>query len=396
LPEVGLLALVPEAWGGMWLSRHQLLTRLTRYFNVLWCNPPRHWRDAWSGLRVTERNADPTRPPSHGFTIYDHAAWYPRFYGNSPWQRFTAAGRLRDAHRVLKNLGCSQQILYVWLPDYADALDLAPHDVSCYHIVDEYSFSDVETPLSDVERRLIERVDQVFIHSPALWEKKGRINPRTDYVTNGVDFAAFAAPSAEPADLAAVPHPRIGYIGRLKSQLDWELLHHIARERPAWSLVLVGPTGHMGEAAATARAVLDLPNVHHLGNKALRDIPAYTRHMDVCVLCYARTDYTKYIFPLKLHEYLASGKPVVGSDIRSLHEFANVVRIAHSPDEWVSAIEEALTPAMQTPERVAERQRVARAFDWDVLAERIAMILCERLGPEYAQRLRVASEGGAA
>jgi glycosyltransferase involved in cell wall biosynthesis len=187
----------------------------------------------------------------------------------------------------------------------------------------------------------------------------------------------------------------VGYIGRLKSQLDWGLLDQIARRRPDWSLVLVGPIGHMGESDALARAVLGLPNVHYLGNKSVGDIPAYTRHMDACLLCYARTDYTKYIFPLKLHEYLASGKPVVGSDIRSLHEFTQVVRIARTTDEWVDAIAEALSPAMHSAERIAERQAVARAYDWDALAERVAGIVCERLGPEYAQRLQRATGGDA-
>jgi glycosyltransferase involved in cell wall biosynthesis len=379
----------------MWLSRHQLLTRLSRYFHVVWCNPARPWRDVWSGSAATLRNPDPTPPPANGFTVYEPDRSIPLFHRPGVLRRATAAARLKRARAVLERAGCSRVVLYVWLPDYAEALDLVDHDVSVYHIVDEYSFSDVETPLSGAERRLIERADQVIVHSPALREKKGGINPHTAYVTNGVDFASFAAASAEPADLAAVPHPRVGYIGRLKSQLDWGLLDQIARRRPDWSLVLVGPIGHMGESDVLARTVMELPNVHYLGNKAVGDIPAYTRHMDACLLCYARTDYTKYIFPLKLHEYLASGKPVVGADIRSLHEFSHVVRIAHGVDDWVDAIGEALVPAMHSPERIAERQAVARAYDWDVLAERVAGIVCERLGPEYAHRLRATTGGDA-
>jgi hypothetical protein len=54
----------------------------------------------------------------------------------------------------------------------AHVLDDATCDLSCYHIVDEYSFSTTEQPLDQVEVELIRRVDQVFIHSPALLEKK--------------------------------------------------------------------------------------------------------------------------------------------------------------------------------------------------------------------------------
>jgi glycosyltransferase involved in cell wall biosynthesis len=291
----------------------------------------------------------------------------------------------------LERAGCRRVVLYLWLPEYAGALDLVAHDVSCYHIVDEYSFSDVEKPLDDAERRLIARVDQVIIHSPALLEKKGKINPHTSHVPNGVDYAAFAAPHDAPADMARVPHPRIGYVGRIKSQLDWTTLVAMARRRPDWSLVLVGPVGHMGEHEGQKTELFSLPNVHYLGNRSVGEIPAYTAHMDVCLLCYALTDYTKYIFPLKLHEYLAAGKPVVGSDIRSLRDFTDVVRIARSPDEWCAAVEASLSPADNAPERVEERRRVARAYDWNELTARVAGLLCDRLGPEVAGRFRALS-----
>jgi glycosyltransferase involved in cell wall biosynthesis len=383
-PEVGVIAVVAEPWGGMWLSRHQILTRLSDYFNVVWVNPARPWRHAFSPPRIN--NPDPAPPPARHFTVYNHPAWLPKFYRPAALGRVTEQKRLREARRILEAAGCRKIVLYVWQPRFARAVDAIDHDVSCYHIADEYSFAEVEHPVSAAERRLIERVDQVIVHSPALMEKKGKLNPRTAFITNGVDYDAFANPAAEPADLAAVARPRIGYVGRLKSQLDWDTLGEIARRQPAWQVVLVGPVGHMGEHERKRSALLAMPNVHYLGNKSVRDIPAYVQHMDVCLLCYALTDYTRYIVPLKLHEYLATGLPVVGSDIRTLREFDHVVRIAHSTDEWCQAIAAALEPSERTPARMEERRRVAREYDWDRLTGRIAGLLCERLGDDYARR----------
>jgi len=383
--DVGVVALVPERWGGMWLSRHQILTRLSRYFHVVWHNPARSWRHSLvPAARFS--HADPTAPPPSGFSIYDHEAWLPLFYRPGVLSRATERARLRHSRRLLEQAGCRRILLYVWQPTFADALDLLDHDVSCYHIADEYSFSEVEHDIPPQERRLIERVDQVFIHSPALMEKKGHINPHTAYITNGVDYAAFAGEVAEPADLALIPRPRIGYIGRIKSQLDWAALLGIARRRPEWSLVLVGPIGHMGEFGAAKDELFALPNVHYLGNRSVGEIPSYTRHMDVCLLSYALTDYTRYIFPLKLHEYLASGRPVVGSDIRTLREFDGVVRIAHDLDGWCGAIDAALAPEERSLERVEERRRVARLYDWNTITHRIAGILCDRIGGDAPAR----------
>ena len=387
LADVGVVALVPEPWGGMWLSRHQILTRLARYVHVVWHNPPRSWRRLSRPLR----NADPTLPPATGFEIYEHEPWLPKFYRPRALDRATERARLLRSRRMLEKAGCRRVIAYLWRPEFGGALDLLPHDLSCYHIADEYSFLEDEHPIPADEHALIERVDQVFIHSPALMEKKGRINPNTAYVTNGVDYAAFATPAPEPADLASIPRPRIGYVGRIKSQMDWKTLIGIARRRPDWSLVLVGPIGHMGRFAADQAELFRLPNVHYLGNRSVREVPGYIQHMDVCLLCYALTDYTRYIFPLKLHEYLASGRPVVGSDIRTLRDFSSTVRIAYGLDDWVAAIDASLSPAEHTRERIEERRRVARAYDWNLLAGRIADILCERLGGDAAERLRAAT-----
>jgi glycosyltransferase involved in cell wall biosynthesis len=388
LADVGVLALVPEPWGGMWLSRHQVLTRLSQYFHVVWHNPPRSWRKR--AHRIT--HADPTPPPATGFEIYDHEPWLPKFYKPRALDRLTEQARLVRSRRLLEKAGCRRVVAYLWRPEFVSSLDLFAHDLSCYHIADEYSFADIEHPIPDDERTLIERVDQVFVHSPALLEKKGNINPNTAYVTNGVDYEAFATPAREPADLAAIPRPRIGYVGRIKSQIDWKTLIGIARRRPDWSLVLVGPIGHIGKHAADKAELFALPNVHYLGNRSVREVPAYIQHMDACLLCYALTDYTRYIFPLKLHEYLASGRPVVGSDIRTLRDFQSTVRIAHNVDEWVADIEVALSPEEKTRERIEARRRVAREYDWNTITARIAGILCDRLGGDAPERFRAALE----
>jgi len=371
----------------MWLSRHQVLTRLARYFHVVWYNPPLPWRHERRPLT----HADPTPPPASGFTVYNPEAWLPKFYRPRALDRATEQARLRRSRRLLEKAGCRRVVAYVWQPAFAPALDLVAHDVSCYHIADEYSFLDVEHPIPAEERHLIERVDQVFVHSPALMEKKGHINPHTAYVTNGVDYAAFAAEAREPADLAVIPHPRIGYVGRIKSQMDWDTLIEIARRHPEWSLVLVGPIGHMGDYEAKKSQLFSMKNVHYLGNRSVREVPAYMRHMDVCLLCYALTDYTRYIFPLKLHEYLASGRPVVGSDIRTLRDFSASIRIAHSTDEWSSAIAASLSPEERSQERIEARQRVARQFDWNTITQRIAGILCDRLGGDAPVRFAAAT-----
>ena len=95
---------------------------------------------------------------------------------------------------------------------------------------------------------------------------------------------------------------------------------------------------------------------------------------------YVLDGYTKYIYPLKLHEYLASGNPVVSSPIPSLQEFKEVVLLANGPQEWSGMLARALSSQENTSERRAARQEVAARYDWDLLVEKLARTLARRLG----------------
>jgi hypothetical protein len=392
LPDVGVLALVPEPWSVVWQLRHQILRRLARYFHVVWANPPLEWRATLNGpsRRPAEHHAHPP-----GFHVHPAQVWLPKFYRPSWLSSLTSRLRLEQARAVLTRAGCDAILLSLWRPEFADAVRHLPAFPSCYHIDDEYSFSDVEVPLSEQERTLITHVDQVFVSSPRLRLKKGGLNRHTAYVPNGVDYPAYATAHPEPDDLAAIPRPRIGYSGVLKSQLDWPLLFRLTELRPDWSFVFVGPIQQDPKVLTAVQRLAARPNVHLLGCKPAYQLPPYPQHFDVCVMPYRVTDYTRYIYPLKLHEYLASGRPVVGVPIPSLERFADVVTLARDAEGWTAALDAALTAAANSPEREAARRAVARAHDWEGLVRHMALVLAERLGPPYVRRLNAALERGA-
>lgn len=370
--DVGVIALVPDSWGDPWMVRHQLLARLARHFEVVWVERSLGWRDYW--LRGKSGREDMQRVSSDipGFTLYDPGRWLPDVFNPRALGAWLRSERVRRARRILERKGCRYIVLYLWRPEFDWALEVAQADFSCYHIDDEYQFSLTDQPNDPREVALMQRVDHVIIHSPRLLEKKGGINPSTACVPNGVDYAAYSTPAPEPADLAAIPHPRLGYVGVIKTQLDFALLDHLAERHPEWSLVLVGPRGYVGEKAQLLDRLAARANVHLLGNRQLAQLPSYTQHMDVCLMCYEVNDYTNNIYPLKLHEYLAAGRPVVSTPIRSVQSFAHVVSLASNPQEWERELGKALTPAANAPAAIAARRRVAEEHDWDRLASRIA------------------------
>jgi hypothetical protein len=191
VPDVGVLALVPDTWGGPWQPRHHVLTRLANVFPVVWVNPAPYWRSLLPGTPSDDWDFDFDGATPPGFRTYTPAAWLPEVYRPPVLARWMRRELLRRARRMLARHGCRKTVLYLWRPEHARALDLVEHDLTCYHIDDEYTFSPIEQPLAAPEAALIRRVDQVFIHSQGLLDKKGHLNPRTRFVPNGVDYDRY-------------------------------------------------------------------------------------------------------------------------------------------------------------------------------------------------------------
>jgi glycosyltransferase involved in cell wall biosynthesis len=372
--SLGVIAVVPDAWNDIVMPRHQVLKRLAQHFPVVWVEPARNWREYWRPRSPRFLAPASWSTPLPSLDVLTPGWLHPRF-DRSPWlKRTSIRSRLSVARRRLIDRGARKIVLYLWRDEFVDALDLVAHDFSCYHIDDEYSFSDQSQPNSERELTMLRRVDQVIVHSPGLMEKKGHVNPRTALICNGVDYESYVADYVEPADIAAIARPRIGYSGVIKKQLDLGLIARLARERPNHSFVLVGPVLNVSGKERELAELKRLPNVHMLGKKPAEMLPAYVRYFDVCLMCYELNDYTRYIYPMKLNEYLATGLPVISSPIDSVLAFKDVVSVAGSDAEWLAAIDGGLKASMRAEKAIADRRTVAQSNDWNVLVNEIAQL----------------------
>src|SRR5690606_38771184 len=110
---------------------------------------------------------------------------------------------------------------------------------------------------------------------------------------------------AEHASLAGIPRPRIGYFGLIDERSDQELIAALAERMPDHSFVLAGPV------ATAVQRLAALRNVHFTGAIPYAELPALAHGLDVLFLPYGLNAFTRTLSPLKLLEYLATGKPVV-------------------------------------------------------------------------------------
>jgi len=219
-----------------------------------------------------------------------------------------------------------------------------------------------------IEPALMKKADLIVANSTYLAEIGKRYNPHSYYVGQGCDVTLFDKKLIKelPGDMKPIKKPIIGYIGVLYTlRLDIDVLVHIAKSRPDWSLVLVGPE----DEAFKASELHQIDNVHFLGSKKMEELPSYLYGFDVAINPQKLNEVTIGNYPRKIDEYLAMGKPTVATKTKAMEVFEKWVYLANNKEEYVELIEKALKK--NTPEKEAERERVARSHTWDANAEAI-------------------------
>ncbi|HHB91260.1 MAG TPA: glycosyltransferase family 1 protein, partial [Anaerolineae bacterium] len=363
---------------------HQIMTRLARRNRVLFVEPTPYLRPVMAEVRKRGLRALGERvffAPQENLWVYRTPNRYP-ISGKPLLQQLTFALRKRHLRAILARLGMKRPILWIFRYDLGEMVGHLDEKLVIYHAVDEYAGyvlaeSDPQRHVRAqrvraMEQHLLQRADIVFVSAATLLEAKRRWNPNTFFVPNGVDYHHFAQPPARlPADIASLPPPRIGYAGAINEKLDLSLLAALARQRPDWSLVLVGPI--LFKRADALTALRALPNVHFLGRKPLAELPAYMHSFDVSLMPYAHNLWTENINPLKLYEYLATGRPIVSTDIPAVRDFRDVIRIADNREAFLQAVEEALIH--DRAEDAQRRQAIARQHTWDQRVETLSSII---------------------
>lgn len=293
----------------------------------------------------------------------------------------------RQVAGAARRLGFEAPMAWVYNPMTVDWLDALSPSAVLYHCVDDLgAIPGISAPaVAAAEARLCRRADLVAATSPILAERLGgTASGRVCLLPNVVDYDHFARArdaGPPPPELAAIPRPRIGFVGALADyKVDFQLIDAAAARRPDWHWVLVGQAGE-GQPDMGLPACLRRPNVHAVGPRPYAGLPAWLGGFDAAVLPMRRNAYTAAMFPMKFFEYLAAGLPVVSTPLPALDAFAPLLRVAQGADAFVAALARVLAGDRPDP---AACDRAARAHGW------------EWRQAEIARRLKAAQDSRAA
>jgi glycosyltransferase involved in cell wall biosynthesis len=124
-------------------------------------------------------------------------------------------------------------------------------------------------------------------------------------------------------------------------------------------------------------------NVHFTGAVPYARIPKIMAEFDVCIVPHVESQFTESLNPIKLWEYLASGKPVVSSNVAGFREYSDLCHIASGNKDFVVACQAALN---EDPARAAERMAEAAKHSWDTCIDCLLCVLEEVVGQRKEKR----------
>ncbi|AVO46462.1 glycosyltransferase family 1 protein [Phreatobacter cathodiphilus] len=231
-----------------------------------------------------------------------------------PSDEDTAASLIAGLLKPILQPSSRQRILWYYTPmAMAFSRDLEA-DVVVYDNMDELSaFRGAPPRLLDLEAELFSRADMVFTGGMSLYAAKRRRHRNVHPFPSSIDVAHFDQARrrpAEPADQAVIGGPRAGFFGVIDERMDLDLVAETARLRPDWQFVMIGPVVKIDPASLPRAA-----NIHWLGGKSYRELPAYLGGWDVGLMPFALNESTRFISPTKTPEFLAAGLPVLSTAI---------------------------------------------------------------------------------
>ena len=394
MQAMDLVCLGYNPWSAMWKRNQTLVAGLSRQAwirRVLFLNP-----EVWVGalLRSPGRHLSgfgrsywrgslrPFRagPKTDVYTVchWPFAGWSPRIGGV---QR-------RVVERVVAPYTAHPYVLLVNRPAdpgsplvarLFDGAHLAVFDWS-----DDFEeFARGEAERTEVRRRcefFLSSSDLVLAVNARLARRALAFQPSVRLLRNATHYEVLAR-AAEPGAAVApsmrrIPRPVIGYVGWLNdARLDHGLLEAVAQARPSVSLVFLGPRSSarpLGDRLPRAR------NVHVLPPVPYEALPGYLAAFDVCMLPNRLNAHTDGNDPLKLYDYLATGKPIVATRTAGTEGLEEVVRLADDGAGFVEAVDAAL--GERSDALRARRQELAREHSWEARVREVAAAVGAMLG----------------
>lgn len=318
----------------------------------------RHW------LRRLPSRTEEDLP--RGLTVYNPRMW--------PWlthqhdRRLNQTLLLRQLGSIVREMN-QPPVAITTLPIVADLMGRLPVRKWVYYCVDDFG----EWPGLDkgtmgrLERIVVERADQLIAVSETLRSRLRVMGRESHLLTHGVDVPFWVTPEQPMRGLDHLERPWIVFWGVIDRRMDTSFVAQLSEGIANGTIVLAGPEQDSDPALA------HLSRVHRTGPLPMSALPGLAHEASVLIMPYVNEPVTRAMQPLKLKEYLATGKPVVVRDLPANREWADALDLVGSPAEFEEAVRKRIETGLVN-EQAAARKRLANE-SWATKAREFSRLI---------------------
>lgn len=263
--------------------------------------------------------------------------------------------------------------LYLHWPGFKYVAEICRAALTIYDVLDDLTiFANYSDVMRCDHEVLLQIANVCLFSSNRLYEANRAKVTNALLLENGVYPEDFVHGERERCDVPAKLYEMVanrkvvGYHGAISELLDFDLLDEIARLDDV-VMLFVGPVvafepQYSVEVQERMARLKTFDNFIHLGPKPYPELKHYLAWIDVGIVPFVVSEKTDPVSPLKLFEYLAAGKPVIGTPTRTIREYEHAMIVASGID-FVDAVASGQWSTAYT-EASAE---VANAHAWPVL-----------------------------
>lgn len=215
-----------------------------------------------------------------------------------------------------------------------------------------------------MENATVKMADVTFTTSVELKRLKGKVSSNVFHLPNAADVSLFKTSHDDlpcPTEVDQINKPVIIYTGHIDQRLDYTLLIHVIDSSPEYVFLFVGPVS-IGDD--NLNALKKFQNVIFAGRKDIKELPAYLKYSSCAIIPFKCNDLMKSIYPLKVNEYLAAGKPVVSTPFSDdIRQFSKVIALTQDASGFTTAIKQAVMS--DSLEKVEDRLKFVESNTWE-------------------------------
>jgi glycosyltransferase involved in cell wall biosynthesis len=266
---------------------------------------------------------------------------------------------------IIQNAKLHRPILWTSLPTAVDVAGQLNESALVYYCGDDFSgLAGVDhQTVAKREQTLLQKADLVMASSELLVQRFPL--HKTQLLAHGVDYSLFSNKVQKANDLPNDGRHIAGFYGSISNWLDLELLHNTIKKMPEWHFVFIG------NAVVDVSQLTCFDNVTLLGERPHHLLPSYCQHWTASLLPFVDNAQIRACNPLKLSEYLATGKAIIATSFPAIDAYRGLVQIANSSDAMVEALR-ASVYVNQLPAFSRTLQKQVVNNNWAVKAQQVS------------------------